>query len=188
MEEIFTPINGFEARYEISNIGRLLSINGKYGGRKILPCWIDNVGYYAAYLRNTDNNLRTRIHRLVALHFVPLIEGKLFVNHKDGNKLNNHFTNLEWVTCSENLKHAFATGLIDANGEKSSNAILTNEKVMAIRKEYHTKCRKDIAKDFQISERYIYDIVMGVNWKHLPLEDYSHRKIKVKRVRKSPVV
>lgn len=51
------------------------------------------------------------LHRLVAIAFIPVIEGKDFVNHKDGNKLNNHYSNLEWNTRLENNRHAIRMGL-----------------------------------------------------------------------------
>jgi HNH endonuclease len=51
------------------------------------------------------------VHRLVAMHYVDGYEEGLQVNHIDGNKQNNHFTNLEWVTGAENMKHAVETGL-----------------------------------------------------------------------------
>lgn len=52
-----------------------------------------------------------KVHRLVALAFIPTIEGKTQVNHIDGNKQNNHVSNLEWCDNAENQTHAYATGL-----------------------------------------------------------------------------
>lgn len=52
-----------------------------------------------------------KVHRLVALAFIPTIEGKTQVNHIDGNKQNNHVSNLEWCDNGENQVHAYATGL-----------------------------------------------------------------------------
>jgi hypothetical protein len=51
------------------------------------------------------------VHRLVAIVFIPNVENKLEVNHKDGNKLNNFYTNLERVSHSDNMKHAYAIWL-----------------------------------------------------------------------------
>lgn len=51
------------------------------------------------------------VHRLVALSFIKNIDNKAEVNHKDGDKLNNHYSNLEWTTSKENMNHAITTGL-----------------------------------------------------------------------------
>ena len=62
-----------------------------------------------------------KIHRLIALAYCPNPNGHKEVNHKDGNKLNNHASNLEWVSRSENLRHAHALGLRSSRGEKNGN-------------------------------------------------------------------
>jgi hypothetical protein len=53
-----------------------------------------------------------QVHRLVAKEFIPNDDPKKEINHKDGNPKNNHVSNLEWVTHSENLIHAHANGLV----------------------------------------------------------------------------
>ncbi len=58
---------------------------------------------------------RCKVHRLVAQAFIPNIDNKLEVNHIDGNKENNCINNLEWTTSSENMQHAFKTGLAKVN-------------------------------------------------------------------------
>ena len=67
--------------------------------------------YLSVSLCLNGKSFQKTIHRLVALNFIPNTDNKTDVNHIDGNKHNNHYTNLEWVTRSENIKHAFNNGL-----------------------------------------------------------------------------
>ena len=77
---------------------------------------------YKGYLKTNisiNGKLKTVfVHRLVAETFLPSSYENLQVNHKDGNKLNNHVSNLEWITASENIKHAYRIGLNKGNGKK----------------------------------------------------------------------
>jgi len=116
-------ISGYEGRYKISHRGDVYSILSR---RNIKPFHKKGINKEDSYKRVSlalcGDRKKYSVHRLVAKAFVPNPDNKPFINHKDGDKLNNHFTNLEWVTASENQKHAYATGLNSPNnGIKFSN-------------------------------------------------------------------
>lgn len=106
-KEIWVSINGTESKYSISSHGNVRS-NGfydtskKWRSPKILKPQNNGNGYLFVSLGRTFG--QKYLHRLVCEHFLSLKDGD-HVNHKDGNKLNNHFTNLEPVTRSENDLH-----------------------------------------------------------------------------------
>lgn len=98
--------------YDISSFGKLRS----WRGVKLATCkpQLDSQGYLKIVMQlGCKGSVKhSAVHRLVAMAFCPKQhEGQTVVNHKDGNKLNNHFSNLEWVTHSENMKHAHSEGL-----------------------------------------------------------------------------
>lgn len=85
----------------------------------IQPLHKNSDGYMCCTLRLEDGSRRTfKVHRMVAEKFISNPEGKPEVNHIDGNKENNNDYNLEWATHSENIKHAWDTGLLKDNGER----------------------------------------------------------------------
>ncbi len=170
-KEIFVPVRGFETRFKISNAGTLISINGRSLGEVIMPCTIDSYGYKSTTLRSNGRRWYVRVHTLVALHFVENCQPDKYdtVNHKDGNKLNNWYSNLEWCTRGMNMSHAFKIGLADFNGEKSCMAKLRNEDVLDMRAKYATGnyTQKQLAAPYGISRRHVSDILNRVNWKHI---------------------
>lgn len=100
-------IQGYNGRYFISSNGQ---IKNKYG--KILKPWIRN-GYYTIGLMVNKKRTNYYVHRLVAEYFLSNPDKQRnFVNHLDGDKLNNNVSNLEWCTRQENAQHAYETGLV----------------------------------------------------------------------------
>lgn len=102
--------------YSVSNHGRVQNLNTKKpikgGGKRYMRIKMRPFPF-----KKGESKIRNEaIHRLVAKLFIPNIESeKNIVNHKDGNSLNNHYTNLEWVTQQENVVHAVETGLFESS-------------------------------------------------------------------------
>lgn len=113
--EIWKDISGYDGVYQISNRGRVRSFTNRKNGGVLKPGMCGNPGPYliAILVRNCGSDRKALyIHRLVAEHFLPLVDGKTEVNHIDGNTLNNNVENLEWCTHNENMKHASASGAL----------------------------------------------------------------------------
>jgi hypothetical protein len=111
-------IEGFE-NYQITEKGEIYLLNYYYPDQDcygVLSSRIDRAGYYTVRLYKNKRWYTHYLHRLLSIEFVPNPENKKCINHKDGNKLNNCLDNLEWVTHSENIKHAFSLGLIKRKG------------------------------------------------------------------------
>ena len=100
MEEIFSPINGYESKYLISNFGRVYSVNNKC----FLKTQIDKYGYCRIELYNGSRKSKKKffIHQLVAQAFIPNYDKLETVDHIDGNKLNNKVDNLQWMSREDN--------------------------------------------------------------------------------------
>lgn len=107
-------------------------------------------------------------HRLVLKAFNPIDDMEnLEVNHKDGNKKNNNLDNLEWVTTSENQRHAFLMGLNKPRkGEKNNFAKLTENDIKKIfEMRAQGKLQKDIAKEIGCTPSNISYILSKKTWR-----------------------
>jgi hypothetical protein len=121
MFEEWKDIEGFENLYQVSNFGNVKSLqhytiksNGVIQNFKerILQPGNMTSGYCFVGLTRNKKCKNFAVHRLVAKAFIPNPNNFSDINHKDGNKKNNHVENLEWTTRSKNLKHAVNNGLV----------------------------------------------------------------------------
>ena len=123
--EVWKDVVGYEGHYAVSNMGRVKSLHRDLP-HKTYGTWHINEHlmkpnlagpegsqYYSVALHVGKKSKNVKVHRMVAEAFIPRIEGKDVVNHKDCNKLNNKAENLEWCTNLENVRHAIENNLMD---------------------------------------------------------------------------
>lgn len=118
--EIWKDIEEFKGLYQVSNFGRVRSIDRiityKTGTKRltkgiILTIGQNKLGYQQVSLSKNDKMYSRRVHRLVANAFIKNTKNYKEVNHIDGNKKNNKVENLEWCNRSQNMQHAVRLGL-----------------------------------------------------------------------------
>lgn len=152
MEEVWKPIEGTDGKYEVSNLGHVRT-NGKRPG--MLTLTKQKSSYRYAMIEIDGKSCNRRVHRLVAQHFLPNPDNMKEVNHKDGNKDNNHVSNLEWCTRSHNVKHSFDMGLNKPHrwtpeerkqiSERNKGQIFTPEHCEKIRQALKGRKRPDVS-------------------------------------------
>lgn len=143
-----SKIKGYEkfVNYYIDSKGNI------YNGTKQLKGCIDTKGY--KYLHGGKHiKKHPKIHRLVALAFIPNIDNKPQINHKDGNKLNNSVDNLEWCTNSDNQIHALQTGLKPRK--------LNEENIKYLIENWDNFTKKELAKQLNFNVSTLYKIYKG---------------------------
>lgn len=179
MVEIWKPIKGYEGFYEVSNTGKVKSVirtvidkNGRViplQGRILRACFVCSENLAVVLMKGNKRDPRI-VARLVAEAFIPNSNKLLCVRHKDGNKLNNNVSNLEWCTRGENYKEFLKTRP-KRIGENSTNHKLTYKEADFIRKNYIPKDknfgRKALAKKFNVGSTTIYEIVNNLRWKEI---------------------
>lgn len=185
--EEWIDVKGYEGSYMVSSLGRIKSMK-RVIIKKTGPCvfperiWAEpknkNVYSYLTLFKPNGEKKYTPVHRVVAENFIQNPLGKKQVNHKNGIKGDNRVENLEWATTSENIKHAYNTGLAKAaSGERAANygkyGVLNN---------FHKKCKCSItgrimtyveaSRELSISSTYFGRMMNGIrknNTKFQPL-------------------
>lgn len=169
MEEVWKAVPGYEGRYEVSNHGRfrglprpLIYKDGRKGVLQGGPIRgaMTTQGYLAIAL---DTKAKRLAHRIVAEVFLEPQEYRRTVNHKDGNKTNNHVSNLEWNTFAENNAHARANGLNRQHGEASNLAKHSDQFIESVRRVYaaYNPNYSELARLFGLRSGHARQIVKG---------------------------
>ena len=180
--ELWKPILGFENLYEVSNLGRVRSLDritesGQLRKGRIRKgfCFIND--YKVVKLYYNGKTFNKSMHRLLAQAFVPNPKPEIYdtVNHIDGNRRNNNLENLEWCTQKQNIQHAWETGLIPStinSGESNVHSKLTEKDVLEIRATYipHSKGEfgtKALSERFGVTAKTIGRIIRKELWKNI---------------------
>jgi hypothetical protein len=176
--EEWRVVPGYEDSYAVSNLGRVKRIKKscKHISNKLLAWGGKKTHYPHVTLFVNGTKKCFTVHGIVARAFLgPCPEGKE-VNHKDGNKRNPRLTNLEYITNSENKRHAIETGLrVALKGSEMTQSILDEQTVIEICKALQRgESQTSIATRFKVSNVTISDIDRGVTWKHVT-SSYLHK-------------
>jgi hypothetical protein len=176
--EIWKDVVGYEGLYQVSNLGRIKSLEKKRIGLKdqkirtykelILKQKMNIYGYFEVSLYSNNVSKHFKSHRIICEAFLPNLENKRQVNHKNGIKSDNRLENLEWATSSENTKHSFDNGFQKpASGEKNGHSILTEKDVLMIRSGELKMTQRQMALFFNVKPSTINCIIKRRNWKHI---------------------
>lgn len=166
---MWKEIEGFEGMYAVDESGRVKSLPRQVAGpynstrmlkEKELKPWVAS-GYLRVTLRKDRKETFAAVHRLVAAAFLPNPNNLNIVNHKDGDKLNNSASNLEWCTYSENMRHAFKNGLNGPHSLLSYKEVvdILNRKFQGQRAGYVYQSYKD-----KISKPGFYSVWGGYSY------------------------
>jgi len=154
--EEWKDVPGFEGLYKVSNYGRVYSCPrcGTKGG--ILKQCVDRYGYLKVILYRNGKPYYFKVHRLVAMAFIPNLENKPTVNHKDNNRQNNMVDNLEWTTMAENLDHS----------HKQKRQVHNKMPIIAIHKSGEVRIfesQREAARQLNLCQRHIHNVLYRKN-------------------------
>lgn len=167
--EIWKDIEGYEGMYQVSNIGRVRALDrvkpnsgGQIAKGHILPQSDNGHGYRFVSLWKFNKGRRFYVHRLVASAFIPNPNNFPIINHKDENKSNNRYENLEWCTQKYNINYGNHMKRLKesyiANG--NNRPIDVYDKNGAFLKTFD--CSNEVCKELGVHRRGLYLVCQGV--------------------------
>lgn len=161
----WVEIPNFNGLYQISKDGEVRSIQS--GRWKTLKQGTSDRGYKTVQLHLDKKKFLFKVHRLIAIAFIPNPENKKEVNHINCNKLDNSIENLEWCSRKENMSHALKNNLLRVVGSKNPRSKLKESDVEDIVNGISDGfLHKDIAKYYGVHVQHIGSIARGELWQH----------------------
>lgn len=165
--EQWMPVTNYEGLYEVSNFGRIKSLPRKGSPRTtIMQTCLDSNGYEQTAITKNKKSTSFKIHKLVAIAFIEKTLTGYEINHKDGNRLNNNASNLEWCTRSENVKHSYDFGIKCHKGDRQGTRKLCSDQVREITAKYKPRIytRTMLAKEYGVTISCIKQVLNKKNW------------------------
>ena len=170
--EIWKDIKGYEGDYQVSNLGRVRSLDrvqdipNRWGGvthrcKKgvmLKPCFDGKKNYLHITLKNHSRD----IHRLVAETFIPNPNNYTEVNHKNEDKTDNRVNNLEW--CTHKYNNNYGSKPMSARGSNNPQSKVTEDIVLEIKNKCDYMRTTDIANEYDLSPTHISAIKYGRKW------------------------
>jgi len=170
MIEKWKSIEGYDGVYEVSNTGKIFRKIACRKAKSRLIGHLSPQGYQFVVLCKNKIKSKHPVHRLIAQYFIgnpP--KNKYSINHKDGNKLNNISSNLEYCSQKENTRHAIKNGLWKNKGTDHWKSRLSEKDIKEIRKIYKTGqiSQTELGKRYKVTQPAIYSIVTRKLWSHV---------------------
>jgi len=162
------PIPGY-SDYLVDERGTIFSFRQKLP--KAMCPYLTKEGYLRVKIANEKGIKRFMAHRLIAMARIPQSENTVEINHIDGIKINNHPSNLEWVSKARNVQHSFELGLNKPlRGSANGIAKLNERQVVEIKQElknYRQGILKELGDKYGVCKETIDRIRRGKNWAHI---------------------